>query len=195
MEHPEDVRSRILEAAEQRFRQFGFGKTTMAEIAQDCAMSAGNLYRYFENKEDLGAAISMRCMTTREECGRAVLREQGLSATQRLEALIFGFARDIHELATEHKCVNELVAMISEKRWDLVDRHLKTVVGLFAEVLARGNESGEFEIKDVQATSWAMLAACKGFLYPPLVAMCTMEELERDAHRITKLLVHGLAKR
>ncbi|MDH3693378.1 MAG: TetR/AcrR family transcriptional regulator, partial [Gammaproteobacteria bacterium] len=36
----ENVRERILEAANVRFQQYGYNKTTMAEIAGDCKMSA-----------------------------------------------------------------------------------------------------------------------------------------------------------
>ena len=35
---------RILEAASDRFLHYGYGKTTMSEIAKDCNMSTGNLY-------------------------------------------------------------------------------------------------------------------------------------------------------
>jgi len=58
------VRLRILEAAAQRFTQFGYNKTTMAEVAQDCGMSAANLYRYFENKLDIGANLACNCRTS-----------------------------------------------------------------------------------------------------------------------------------
>ena len=44
----EEIRTQILDAAEARFRTYGFGKTTMAEIASDIDMSTANLYRYFE---------------------------------------------------------------------------------------------------------------------------------------------------
>lgn len=50
----EEVQKEILIAAESRFRTFGYNKTTMAEIAQDCKMSTSNLYRFFENKQDIG---------------------------------------------------------------------------------------------------------------------------------------------
>ena len=33
-------------AAKKRFTHFGYGKTTMAEVAADCDMSPGNLYRF-----------------------------------------------------------------------------------------------------------------------------------------------------
>ncbi|MBT3172542.1 MAG: helix-turn-helix transcriptional regulator, partial [Rhodospirillaceae bacterium] len=51
----EDTQAQILQAATERFRHYGYRKTTMAEVARDCSMSAGNLYRYFESKSDIGA--------------------------------------------------------------------------------------------------------------------------------------------
>ena len=43
----------ILDAASERFQHYGYGKTTMSEIAKDCNMSTGNLYRYFPSKLDI----------------------------------------------------------------------------------------------------------------------------------------------
>ena len=54
----EATRNQILDAARQRFTHYGFGKTTMADIASDCSMSAVHVYRYFENKHDIGAAMA-----------------------------------------------------------------------------------------------------------------------------------------
>jgi len=44
------VRCQIVEAAKKRFSHFGYAKTTMAEVAADCSMSPGNLYRFFPGK-------------------------------------------------------------------------------------------------------------------------------------------------
>ena len=52
-ETTEAIKHDILDKAFLRFGRFGFGKTTMAEIAKDCDMSAGNLYRYFDNKKEI----------------------------------------------------------------------------------------------------------------------------------------------
>ena len=43
------IKAEILTVAQERFRNFGYGKTTMAEIDYDVHMSASNLYRYFQN--------------------------------------------------------------------------------------------------------------------------------------------------
>ena len=50
MAEKDTVREKIVEAAKKRFSHFGYAKTTMAEVAADCEMSPGNLYRFFPGK-------------------------------------------------------------------------------------------------------------------------------------------------
>ncbi len=49
----EEVRSRILEAAEGEFASKGYAGATMAAIAKGAGVSTGNLYRYYANKDSL----------------------------------------------------------------------------------------------------------------------------------------------
>lgn len=53
----EEKRRRILQAAADCFARRGFHGTGMAEICEAAGMSAGNLYRYFHNKEAMIAAL------------------------------------------------------------------------------------------------------------------------------------------
>jgi TetR/AcrR family transcriptional regulator, repressor for uid operon len=55
-----DRKSRILDAAERCFVRTGFHRATMQDVASDCAMSPGNLYRYFSSKDDLVAGLAGR---------------------------------------------------------------------------------------------------------------------------------------
>ncbi|MEA4855725.1 helix-turn-helix domain-containing protein, partial [Solidesulfovibrio sp.] len=41
------TKSRIIEAAENLFREVGYSKTTVADIASALGMSPANIYRYF----------------------------------------------------------------------------------------------------------------------------------------------------
>jgi len=50
-------RQQILDAASACARRAGFHGASMAEIAQAAGMSVGQIYRYFENKEAIIAAI------------------------------------------------------------------------------------------------------------------------------------------
>ena len=53
-------RTQILDAAERRFSQAGFHRTTMQDVAAEAGMSPGNLYRYFPSKDALVAGLCER---------------------------------------------------------------------------------------------------------------------------------------
>ena len=61
-------RQRILEAAERAFVRNGFHATTMQGVADEAAMSAGNLYRYFPSKE---AIVEGLCELDQAELAQA----------------------------------------------------------------------------------------------------------------------------
>jgi TetR/AcrR family transcriptional regulator, repressor for uid operon len=60
MPAPQDRKNRILDAAERCFVRNGFHKTTMQDVAAECGMSPGNLYRYFASKDDICAGMAGR---------------------------------------------------------------------------------------------------------------------------------------
>jgi len=66
MESTEETRDRIMTAAMGRILQYGFNKTTMAEIAKDCNMSSANIYRFFESKGSIVAEMANGCFRDRE---------------------------------------------------------------------------------------------------------------------------------
>lgn len=61
MDHsPQDRQSRILDAAQRSFGRAGMHQATMADVAREAGMTAGNLYRYYSNKDAIIAAIAER---------------------------------------------------------------------------------------------------------------------------------------
>ena len=50
----------ILDAAEICFIRAGLHRTTMQDIAREAAMSAGNIYRYFDSKEAIVLGMAVR---------------------------------------------------------------------------------------------------------------------------------------
>jgi len=53
-EHVEtDVRERILVVAERLFREIGYQKTTVSDIAKALQMSPANVYRFFDSKKSI----------------------------------------------------------------------------------------------------------------------------------------------
>lgn len=53
----EEIREKIFQVAAQEFKAKGFKNSSMRNIAENCGITVGNLYRYFKNKEDLFYSI------------------------------------------------------------------------------------------------------------------------------------------
>ena len=67
-----DTRERILVVAERLFRQLGYQKTTVADIAKELRMSPANVYRFFDSKKSIIAAVAQRLMGEVEEAAGAI---------------------------------------------------------------------------------------------------------------------------
>ncbi len=197
MQDAEEIKQQIIDVADVRFRRYGFGKTTMAEIAKDCFMSAANLYRYFENKEKIGVAIALKCMCEKEKTGKAVLQREGLTAAARLEAFFLEILHHTHDLCSNAPHLFELVTFISQEHPKVVDRHIEALRSFVAEILAEGNRTGEFDVPNIVETAGTVLYATIHFYYPPLVVMNnhSLADLEKAEKAVIALIILGLVKK
>ena len=62
-----DTRARILVVAEQLFREIGYQKTTVADIAKVLRMCPANVYRFFDSKKAINEGVARRLMGEVEE--------------------------------------------------------------------------------------------------------------------------------
>ncbi|MGA8273848.1 MAG: TetR/AcrR family transcriptional regulator [Candidatus Sulfotelmatobacter sp.] len=76
----EETQNRILEAALALFRERGFEKTTMRDIAQESRVALGAAYYYFDSKDSLVMEFYRRAQRELDS-----LLEDALSKTQGLE--------------------------------------------------------------------------------------------------------------
>src|SRR5512139_951498 len=84
-----DVRERILTTAERLFREIGYQKTTVADIARELRMSPANVYRFFSSKSDIHVAVARQLMDEVEAAARKIAEGPG-PAAERLRALVLG---------------------------------------------------------------------------------------------------------
>ena len=57
-----DTREKILVVAERLFRQIGYQKTTVADIAKELRMSPANVYRFFDSKKSIHEGVARTLM-------------------------------------------------------------------------------------------------------------------------------------
>src|ERR1700751_222617 len=80
-EHVEpDTRERILVVAERLFRQIGYQKTTVADIAKELRMRPANVYRFFDSKKSIHEGVARGLMGEVEIEARRIARSEGAAA-------------------------------------------------------------------------------------------------------------------
>ena len=191
----EETKDQILKAAEARFIQYGFNKTTMNEIAKDCNMSAANIYRFFKNKNEIVAEKAVQFFQEVEDILREIVRRPGMTAIQRLEEITLKQLQSHFDLIDNKPKLMEIIDFMSTERFDIVEHHDEVTRSLVAEVLAEGNRSGEFEVDDIVATADIFLKATILTSCPILMGFFTYKELEHFSKEVVGLLFKGLARK
>jgi AcrR family transcriptional regulator len=186
------VRGNILEAAKKRFLHYGYAKTTMAEIASDCNMSPGNLYRYFPGKLDIAEAICTEAGEFAVAKLRDVMRRPGRTAKERLRDFLFADMRLTYDQLEYDKQVFEMARVVAQERPLFANRILALNRALLSEILAAGNASSEFLIEDVVFTAEMLQSAAMKFRYPQLHSKLSYDKLERELDGVLNLLLNGL---
>ena len=186
------VREAILDAAQARLLRFGYHKTTMSEIADDAGMSAANLYRYFRNKQDIVAECTTRCIDERLGRLRAVVRNETLSARDKLRRYALELVDDSHELTAADSMMGELVDAVTRAEPDLLHSKFRAHYDLIAEILDAGNQAGEFSVADIHATARYIFTTFAFFDVPLFVGLYERREFAERANGVVDLLINGL---
>jgi AcrR family transcriptional regulator len=192
MAEKDNIREQIVQAAKKRFSHFGYAKTTMAEVANDCAMSPGNLYRFYPGKLDIAEAIATEDYTKHLDHMRKLAVTPGKLAPERLHDLLFEeLRRTYHKLEKDPRAY-EMALVISRERpeyanWMLGEER-KILVGLMDEAERRG----EYVPEDKEFTAEMIQAATMKFRYPQLWSKLTLPKLERELEGVIQLLINGI---
>ena len=171
-EHIEtDTRERILVVAERLFRQIGYQKTTVADIAKELRMSPANVYRFFDSKKAIHEGVARTLMGGVEEAAQAIASRHGPAAT-RLRELMTSIHRMNAERYVDDSKLHEMVEIAMEESWEVCVAHMERITETIGSVIAEGAASGEFEVADVRLTAMCACTAMMRFFHPQMIAQC-----------------------
>jgi AcrR family transcriptional regulator len=193
MAEKDTVRSQIVDAAKKRFSHFGYAKTTMAEVATDCCMSPGNLYRFFPGKLDIAEAIATEDYTKHLEVLRKIAVTPGKNARERLHDLLFEeLRRTYHKLEKDPRAF-EMARVISTERVSFANWMLANERKILVELLEESERRGEYVPPgDKEVIAEMIQSATMKFRYPQLWSKLTLPALERELEGVLQLIVNGL---
>jgi AcrR family transcriptional regulator len=169
-EHIEpDTRERILVVAERLFREIGYQKTTVADIAKMLRMSPANVYRFFDSKKAIHEGVARSLMGGVEDAAQVIATRRGPAASRLRELLI-----TIHRMNSERYVgdskLHEMVAVAMEESWEVCVAHMQHITETIGGVIAQGVATGEFEVVDLQEAALCSCAAMIKFFHPQMIA-------------------------
>ena len=188
----EDVRSRILDAAEALLRRHGPDKLAVTDVARALSMSHANVYRYFGSKTDLFQQLVRRWLG-RLEAPLAVIAAEDGPAADRLTR----WALTLHRQKREKVSADPEMFAAFDKAADRagggpVEAHLDALRDQLRIILEDGAAEGRWP--GVGPTSAQdVFTALSPFSHPAVVLADGAADRSEQLRRVVRLLDAGLA--
>jgi len=195
MVNKSEIRAKILNVAQEVFTRFGYGKTTMDDIAREMGKGKSTIYYYFSSKEDIFKAVidkELEVMKTRileavsqQDDVRDKLKAYVVERMHGLKSLknLYQILRT--EFFTHHDFVEQIRQQTDREEIDIV-----------SGILNKGVEGDIFYLEDPFITAIAIVTALKGMEVPLLIVDAEAENLlEQRLDRLLDVLFCGIMKR
>jgi len=164
-----DTRERILVVAERLFRQIGYQKTTVGDIAKELRMSPANVYRFFESKKAIHEGVARSLRGDVESEAQRIARSPG-PAAMRLRELMKTVNRMNTERYVGDSKLHEMVEIAMQEDWDVCVLHIEFITRVIGEVIADGAARGEFDVGDLQLAATCTCTSMIRFFHPQMIA-------------------------
>ena len=186
------VRDQIVEAAKECFAHYGYGKTTVSDLAREVGFSKAYIYRFFESKQAIGEAICSERLERIIGEARAAIDEGG-SATDRFRRMFKSVTALSIALFFDDRKIFEIAALSVAEQWGSTRTYFETLESMLREIVKNGRETGEFERKT------PLDEVCRSILYAmmpfidPLHLERNLDLMPDSQNEVTGLILRSLA--
>lgn len=189
----------IIDAALELFVQQGFSATKLADVAKRAKISKGTLYLYFESKEALFRAVVQQIIVPVVEKAEGFVREYAGSQKELICILVRNWWRTVGEkkIAAMPKLMVSEAHHFPELAEFYVNNVVKRTRDLFASVIRRGIECGEFKQCDINVTVRLLVAPVVfALIWEKSLAIYDHDDFDREIYLQTHLdmFLAGISK-
>ena len=193
IEEKVDTRDQILLAAYDRFMHYGYSKTTMSEIARDCEMSAGNIYRFFPSKLDIAEAMAEKFNLERFVHFKEIA-DKALPAIERFREFFFYALEETYSAIDEDAKILEIAEILRAERPSFFNQHLAKERVMLVKMLEDGIVEDVFRpLPDTNKTAEMMQAALMKFRFPQAYSQLKLDQLRYELDGVLRLLLAGIS--
>jgi len=192
----QDPRDAILKAAAERILHYGYNKTTMSEIAADCGMSAGNIYRFYPSKIDIAEAMTRTFANNSRATYEEIIRDAARSATRKMRDFFVARLERTFRVFSEHPKLMELSEIMVRERPEYLAEEAAQERRQIERILDEGRESGDFALPaDLNITADLVQCAMMKFRIPQLWTTEQLDALRPELDGVLSLIFTGLSAR
>ncbi len=144
-------REQIIAAAGEHFGHYGYGKTTIADLAKAIGLSKAYIYKFFESKQAIGEAICGMFLSKIADAAQAIA-DENKPASDRLRRIFRMRAHQSSDLFIHDRKIHYLAATSLDEGWGSTRRYSEKLLGILQSVVRDGlpqmltDNSFEFEV-------------------------------------------------
>ena len=159
------TRQRIVQAAIRLYREIGYRKTTVADVAREASMSPANLYRFYPSRRALEEAVVTKLLEEVSAAAASAARS-GRPGLERLNAALKAISRMHEDRLANNVRLHDLVVAAGQANWPASLSHADRLRDLVQSVIAAGQAGGEFRGGSPMALACCLLDAMDAYLNP-----------------------------
>lgn len=186
------IRSQIIAAADQHFSHYGYGKTTVADLAKAIGFSKAYIYKFFDSKQAIGEAICSRCLGTivTQVCESLA---EGKTATDKFRRLFKMLSTLSCEMFFNDRKLYDIAAYAHAERWSSSRGYVERITGILTDIIQEGRAAGEFERKTpIDETVRSILHVLQPFMNPVMLQY-NLDAIPDEANEVASLVLRSLS--
>jgi AcrR family transcriptional regulator len=189
-----DIKDAILDATDALLARFGYRKMTVEDIAREVGVGKGTIYLHFTSKEEIVLSHIDRIVDRLKERLWAIANGNEDAGSRLRQMMMTRVLFRFDSIQHYTQSINDLLAALRPGFLARRARYFDEEAQIFADVLGKGRDSGEFTLADPLSTAYALLLATNGLLPYSLSTseLGEREEVEERAAGVADLILNGL---
>ncbi|WP_349746841.1 TetR/AcrR family transcriptional regulator [Pseudomonas frederiksbergensis] len=187
-----DIRDQIVAAANEHFSQYGYGKTTVSDLARAIGFSKAYIYKFFDSKQAIGEAICANCLAEIVAAVEQAINVEDLSPTERFRRLVKTVVATGVNLFFNDRKLYDIAAFAASESWPSTQAYDAQIKRFVLQIVREGREIGEFERKTpLDETVEAIHLALRPFVNP-LLLQYNLDYVEEAPTLTSNLILRSL---
>lgn len=186
-------RDLIINAARSVFKNFGYRKTTMNDVADAAGKGKSSIYYYFESKDDIfNAVIFYEARIYRKQVLEAIRKTD--NPLDKLKSYIMIRLQTDRFLSNFHRALNDLDMRHIKYVRRLKDLYDREEFRIFSDILKFGEQKKFFKVYDIKHAAVGIVTAMRG-IESTVLLNPEDPHLNEKIDNIINIVLYGIVKR